>query len=135
GEDQKYRDEHIRDRSREVARELALHDGDHAVHAAAPPVIDRKTSSSRRDGTRPASPCGVSSARILPCAMMIARLHTASTSSSRCVEITMILLFAILPISSRTSCFWLGSRPSVGSSKISTSGSCTIACARPTRRL
>ena len=37
----------------------------------------------------------MSSARILPRAMMIARLQTASTSSSRCVEITMIFDFAM----------------------------------------
>src|SRR6187455_2985767 len=77
-------DEHIRDRRREIARELALqHRGNARHHAAAPPVIDRNTSSSRPDGTRDARPFGVSSARILPCAMMIARLQTASTSSRR----------------------------------------------------
>jgi hypothetical protein len=46
------------------------------------------------------------------------------------------LVFAdISRISVRTSCFWFGSRPSVGSSRISTCGSCMIACASPTRRL
>ena len=35
----------------------------------------------------------------------------------------------------RTSCFWFGSRPSVGSSRTRISGSCRIAWARPTRRL
>ena len=35
----------------------------------------------------------------------------------------------------RTPCFWLGSRPSVGSSSTSTGGSCMMAWARPTRRL
>ena len=38
-------------------------------------------------------------------------------------------------ISLRTWCFWLGSRPSVGSSMISTCGSCRIAWAMATRRL
>ena len=47
---------------------------------------------------------------------------------------TMIFSAAIALISSRTSCFWFGSRPSVGSSRISTGGSCRIAWARPTRR-
>ena len=42
---------------------------------------------------------------------------------------------AICAISARTSCFWLGSRPSVGSSSTSTGGSCSSACASPTRRL
>ena len=61
-------------------------------------------------------------------------VHTASTSSRMCVEMTMILSRAMSLISVRTSCFWFGSSPSVGSSRISTGGSCTIACARPTRR-
>ena len=46
-----------------------------------------------------------------------------------------LLACAISPISVRTSCFCSGSRPSVGSSRISTFGSCMMACARPTRRL
>src|SRR5690606_14364499 len=83
---------------------------------------------------RAASPAGVSSARILPPEITTARVQIASTSSSRCVEITIVLDFAMPPISWRTSCFWFGSRPSVGSSSSSTSGSCRIACARPTRR-
>ena len=42
---------------------------------------------------------------------------------------------AISRMRERTSCFWLGSSPSVGSSRIRTSGSCRIDWARPTRRL
>ena len=53
-------------------------------------------------------PAGVSSATMRPRAMMMARLHTASTSSRMCVEITMILSRAISLISVRTSCFWFG---------------------------
>src|SRR5690606_17227691 len=204
-DDQKDDDEDVRNRRRDIAGELPLEDREHPVHALAPPVIVRNTSSSRpvsrcssssaqpccsasrliggsrtrfaagkavsrpvrssssTDSTsgsaaisafaarmcvgsvslsdtalwnleRAWSPAGVSSARILPRAMTTARVQTASTSSSRCVEITMILLFAMPPMSCRTSCFWFGSRPSVGSSSSRTSGSCRIACARPTRR-
>ena len=70
-----------------------------------------------------------------PRAMMAVRVHSASTSSRMCVEMMMALVGAISPISERTSCFWFGSRPSVGSSRMRTSGSCRIAWARPTRRL
>ena len=45
------------------------------------------------------------------------------------------LSFAMSASSVRTWCFWLGSRPSVGSSRIRTSGSCSSASASPTRRL
>src|SRR5688572_3686015 len=48
-DDEEDHDEHVRNRRREVARELALeHRGD-AAHAAAPPVIERNTSSKRPD--------------------------------------------------------------------------------------
>ena len=67
--------------------------------------------------------------------MMIARVHTASTSSRMCVEMTIAFSGAMLRIRVRTSCFWFGSSPSVGSSSTSTGGSCSSACARPTRRL
>ena len=53
-------------------------------------------------------PGGVSSATMRPRAMMMARVHTASTSSRMCVEMTMILSRAISLISVRTSCFWFG---------------------------
>ena len=77
---------------------------------------------------------GVPSLTTRPRSMMMARSHTASTSSRMCVETMIALVSPIARISSRTRCFWLGSRPSVGSSRISTSGSCRIAWARPTRR-
>src|SRR3984893_7479006 len=68
-----------------------------------------------------------------PREMMIARVHTASTSSRMCVEMTMILSRAMSLMSVRTSCFWLGSSPSVGSSRISTGGAWTIARAKALR--
>src|SRR6516164_2613349 len=84
---------------------------------------------------RSASCAGVPSAKMRPCAMMIARLHTASTSSSRWVEIMIAFSGRIAAMIRRISYFWLGSSPSVGSSRITTSGSCSSACATPTRRL
>src|SRR2546422_4865192 len=45
-------------------------------------------------------------------------------------EIYTLSLHDALPIWVRTSCFWFGSSPSVGSSRISTSGSWISACAR-----
>ena len=47
----------------------------------------------------------------------------------------MALARAISRINPLTSLFWLGSKPSVGSSRIRTSGSCNTACAKPTRLL
>src|SRR6516164_1470790 len=216
--DQKYYDEHISERGREIAGELAAKNGQDIAHcrqAAAATgagscgtvVISRKTSSSRPRSTlrpvtsqpwararsatfatigpsspgkiinaspslsltastaatpgsransartcgwvpagtprrtalwwreRSASCAGVPSAKMRPCAMMIARLHTASTSSSRWVEIMIAFSGRIAPMIRRISYSWLGSSPSVGSSRISTSGSCSNACATPTRRL
>ena len=95
----------------------------------------RNTASSRPLGWRCTSAAGVSSATMRPPAMTIAREHTASTSSRMCVEMTIALSGAMRSIRPRTSCFWFGSRPSVGSSSTSTGGSCSSAWARPTRRL
>ena len=78
---------------------------------------------------------GVPSATMRPRSMITARVHTASTSSRRWVEMMIAFSLAIAWISLRTLCFWLGSRPSVGSSITSIGGSCRIAWARPTRRL
>ena len=84
----------------------------------------------------PRSKCwGVPSATIRPSEMIRARVQTASTSSRMWVEMTIALSRDISRMSDRTSNFWLGSSPSVGSSRMSTSGSCSRACARPTRRL
>ena len=63
-----------------------------------------------------------------------AREHIASTSSSWCVEIRIALVAAMRAMRARMAIFWFGSRPSVGSSRISTGGSWTIARARATRR-
>ena len=78
---------------------------------------------------------GVPFATTRPSEMIRARVQTVSTSSRRWVEMTIALSRAISRISDRTSNFWLGSSPSVGSSRMSTSGSCSRAWARPTRRL
>ena len=67
--------------------------------------------------------------------MMMARLHTASTSSSRCVEMMIALSDCIAVMILRISYFWLGSSPSVGSSRMTTLGSWSSAWATPTRRL
>ena len=64
--------------------------------------------------------------------MITARVQIASTSSSRWVEMMIAFSAAIARDQlAHRECFWLGSRPSVGSSMISTGGSCRIACARP----
>src|ERR1019366_5794718 len=69
------------------------------------------------------SSCGVPLATILPRSMMIAREQTASTSSRMCVEKMIPFFSPMRRINCRTSCFWFGSSPSVGSSSTSTSGS------------
>ncbi len=84
---------------------------------------------------RASSAAGVSSATNLPSLMIIARVQTACTSSKMCVERMMTLSRAMSRMRRRISIFCVGSRPSVGSSRISTAGSCKIACAMPTRRL
>src|SRR5690606_39203791 len=140
GEEQEDDDEDVRYRRREVAVQLALQDRKDVVHATAPSrltdVVSRRNASSMSpEGERARSSAGVPSNSSCPAAMMMARVHTASTSSRMCVEMTMALSAAICRMSVRTSCFWLGSRPSVGSSMMSTPGSWRIACATPTRRL
>ena len=76
---------------------------------------------------------GVPSALISPRAMMSARVHTASTSSRMWVEMMIAFSAAISLIMVRTTNFWLGSSPSVGSSMMSTCGSCRMACAKHVR--
>jgi len=68
-----------------------------------------------------------------PPAMTRARVQTASTSSRMWVETMMALSAAISLIIWRTTYFWFGSSPSVGSSMISTCGSCRMASAKQTR--
>jgi hypothetical protein len=79
------------------------------------------------------SSSGVPLATILPRSMMIARVHAASTSSRMWVENTIAFFSPRRRMRLRSSCFWLGSRPSVGSSMTSTSGSWISACARQVR--
>ena len=74
-------------------------------------------------------------ATILPLAMIMALVQTASTSSRMCVERIMHLFSAMSVIMRLTSNFWFGSSPSVGSSRIRTGGSGRIACAKQTRCL
>ena len=98
-------------------------------------VIERNTSSSRPSGERAFNSCGVPFATILPRSMMMTRVHAASTSSRMWVE-KMIALFSPMRLMRlRTSCFWLGSSPSVGSSMMRISGSWISACARQVRCL
>src|SRR5258706_3550 len=138
GKQKKDHQEHVGDRGLEVGRELALHDradrGPMVSHAAASVwtserVIERKKSSSFPLGARALSSAGVPLATMRPRSMMIARGQAASTSSRMCVEKMIALLAPISRMSVRTSCFWFGSSPSVGSSRITTSGSWMSACA------
>src|SRR5437762_3197696 len=141
GKQEKDHQEHVGDRRLEVRRQLALRDRtDHRParpHAASATVservIDRKKSSSFPVAARALSSCGVPLATMRPRSMMIARVQAASTSSRMCVEKMIALFSPISRISVRTSCFWFGSSPSVGSSRMSTSGSWISACARQVR--
>src|SRR6185312_3933499 len=76
---------------------------------------------------------GVPSATSLPSEMMMMREQVACTSPRMWVEKMTVFSCPIDLMTVRISAIWLGSRPEVGSSRMSTSGSCTIACARPTR--
>src|SRR5688572_15643278 len=130
-------EEDVRYRRGEVAAKLALGDDPDMLHcfavSGAPTwvsglVMRRNTSSSGRP-----SSSGVPCATTRPRSMMIARVQAASTSSRIWVENTTALVLPSSRIRLRTSCFWLGSRPSVGSSSTSTSGSWISACARQVR--
>src|SRR6267154_2938623 len=76
--------------------------------AEATPFTRNVTAPAHSDFCR--SCCGVPLATILPRSIMIAREHTASTSSRMCVEKMIAFFSPILRIRERTSCFWLGSR-------------------------
>src|SRR6266446_6511227 len=119
-------------------------DGDGVVHGDQAEVSLRKISS--REGAGPTwpsavaapawafcSPGRVSSATTLPCEMISTRWQVATTSGRMWVERMMVCLPASDLISSRTSMIWAGSSPTVGSSRISTSGSLSSAWASPTR--
>src|SRR6266481_739149 len=143
-DDDEEREHHVRDGSREVDVQLLLGDGDGVVHGDQAVVSLRKISS--REGAGPTwpsavaapawafcSPGRVSSATTLPCEMIRTRWQVATTSGRMWVERMMVCLPASDLISSRTSMIWAGSRPIVGSSRISTSGSLSSAWASPTR--
>jgi hypothetical protein len=67
--------------------------------------------------------------------MMMTRVQIASTSSRMWVDRMTAFSAAMFLMRTLTSFFWLGSRPSVGSSRIRTGGSWRSACAKPTRCL
>src|SRR6185295_520505 len=101
------------ERRGEITCELAAQDDADRFHGGLredQAATARNRSSSLPDGERARSAAGVSSATSLPCAMMMARVQTASTSSRMCVEMTMVFSRAISPINVRTSCFCSGSR-------------------------
>lgn len=81
------------------------------------------------------SSCGVVSRMSLPRCSKMTRLAMASTSSIIWVEMMTMLRSPYCLIKLRMENFWLGSRPSVGSSKMSILGRCSSAPAMPTRRL
>src|SRR5262249_2899459 len=120
--DQEDGDEHIGQGRQEISRELAQIDRPQCIdglfHAAfSGRVRAWKASSSFPEGARFARSEGVASARISPRSISTAREHMASTSSSWWVEIRIALSAAMREMRARIACFWLGSRPSVGSSR------------------
>ena len=75
----------------------------------------------------------VESATSLPLAMMSTRLQVIWTSARLWVERMTVRSSPMSLMRSRISAAWFGSRPDIGSSRISTGGSCRIAWAMPTR--
>ena len=65
--------------------------------------------------------------------MMITRSQIASTSDRICDEKRMVLFRASDLIKARISTICVGSKPTVGSSRMRKGGLCKIACAKPTR--
>ena len=82
---------------------------------------------------RAASASIVSSAAILPSLMISTRLQVMVTSARMWVERITVCSPAKLLMSCRISRICDGSSPTVGSSRINTSGSCRMAWASPTR--
>ena len=76
---------------------------------------------------------GVSTATTRPLLMMTTRSQVCDTSGRMCVLRTIVCVPASSLMSWRVSMICFGSSPAVGSSRMSTSGLCRIACARPTR--
>lgn len=95
----------------------------------------RKAASISLSGVIFLSSCGVVSRMSLPRCSKMTRLAMASTSSIIWVEMMTMLRSPYCLIKLRMENFWLGSRPSVGSSKMSILGRCSSAPAMPTRRL
>src|SRR5208282_2277725 len=114
-DEEKGHQEHVRDRRPEVPGELPPEDGAYLLHTS-PWVRPRKISSILAPGLRARRAAGVSSATSLPREMMMMRVQMASTSSRMCVERMTAFCAAMLLMRSRTSFFWFGSSPSVGSS-------------------
>src|SRR5262249_27255295 len=132
----KERNEDVAGRRAEVARQLAAHDRADYVAAGAHPSPSVKNSNA--SSSVACSPCisrGVPSKTIRPRLIRITRSATASTSCRMCVERRIVRFAAISRMVRRTSRIWLGSSPLVGSSMISTSGSCSSTWAIPTRCL
>ena len=70
-----------------------------------------------------------------PRLMMSTRSHTAAISGRMCELRMTVCSRPRLRMSDRVSMICWGSRPMVGSSRISTGGFATMACATPTRCL
>ena len=109
------------------------------------PAAPRALSARRRPARRPAdtsspsraaapSGCpGVSTATTRPLLMMTTRWQVCETSGRMCVLRTIVCEPPRSRMSWRVSMICFGSRPAVGSSRISTSGLWMMACASPTR--
>src|SRR5574344_1531202 len=123
---QERRQKDVRDGRVEVGLELSLEDCLNVLHHFASFMVRlRKTTSSLPLGSIAFSSSGVPSNFFSPSEMTTTFVQTASTSSRICVEMMIALpLAAMSLIMLRTVNFWFGSRPSVGSSMISTFGSC-----------
>src|SRR5262249_54342088 len=91
-----------------------------------------RTTTRSAPSRRAARPAGVSSATIWPPDMMTIREHSAPASASTWVDSSTVQPSSPRS-SSRISTVWTGSSPTVGSSRTSTGGSPSSACARPTR--
>src|SRR4029453_1068530 len=137
------RQHHVRHGRHEERAELAPRDRKEMLHAGTPsaarsaPSVTRVKISSSRSPPWVSSPSDPSST-LRPPWIRITRRQIASTSARMCVESTTVWRSSSTPeasaaISPRISRIWIGSRPIVGSSRIRTGGSCTIACATPTR--
>ena len=85
------------------------------------------------EASRASRASGASKATSLPCEMISILLHMACTSERMCEDMSTVRLSPSWPMSARISSIWMGSRPTVGSSSITVSGSPSRAWAMPTR--